>query len=92
VRTYAESVGLDPDQIVAEYKRLTEVQELNDSPAAQPSKGERHLYPFAGAILALAIVVFYIVTRESGRTARPPTTAPAPAQAPDLYRHPLPSL
>jgi cytoskeleton protein RodZ len=89
VRAYAESVGLDADQIVADFKRLTEVQELNDSPAAQPTKGERRLYPFAVAILALAIVVFYIVTRESGRTPQTPTAAPAPAQAPDLVPPPV---
>src|SRR5437763_6120378 len=31
VRTYADKVGLDPDQAVADYERLAEVHEPTDS-------------------------------------------------------------
>src|SRR5207247_1921964 len=52
VRAYAESVGLDPNQAVADYDRLVtarEVQETLPSAAAAPGPGrrERRLYPVA---------------------------------------------
>ena len=94
VRTFAEIVGLDPDQAVADYARVAEVREPNDalaSASARPGKGERHLYSAAVGILALAIAIFYVATREPGpstQTASPPpaiehsVVQPAPLTAP----------
>jgi cytoskeleton protein RodZ len=87
VRAYAERVGLDPDQAVADYERLAGAGEPAQTPSITanppPAKIERHLYLIAiGALLAL-IVVFYVVTRDTGniaQTAGP--TAPAPVSEP----------
>jgi len=82
VRAFAEKVGLDADQAVADYERLAEVRppELATPPEPEPvRKKDRHLYLLAIGALALVIVIFYVVTRESGHTAQ---TASAPPQAP----------
>src|SRR6185436_2837971 len=46
VRTYAERIGLDPDQAVEEYTRLTEFREVEVSRPGKtiPSRPSRHLY------------------------------------------------
>ncbi len=98
VRTYAERVGLDPDQTVADYERLAEYREpaepvqAADAPA---NKIERHLYTAAVGALVLLIAIFYLVTRSSGTTDEPaspalsattptpqPPQPPPPAEAP----------
>src|SRR5262249_25103525 len=84
VRTFAEAVGLDPDQAVADYERLSSVPQPGiDPPAAAglPPKTERHLYPVAVGILAIAVAIFYLMTRESGRKVEPVTPTPATAPA-----------
>ena len=84
IRSFAERVGLDPDQAIADYERLASVGEPNDIPSAEnlaPSGRERHLYPAAIAILAIAIGIFYFVTRESRPVqiaTQPPVSKPAP--------------
>src|SRR5262249_51281170 len=82
VRAYAERVGLDPDQAVADYERLAEVREpaveAISTPDPQPTKRERNLYPIALGALALVIIIFYIVTRESNRTPQTATASPPP--------------
>jgi cytoskeletal protein RodZ len=86
VRAFAEHVGLDPEQTVAEYERLITVREPVEevvvaAEAPAPAKSDRHLYPIAIGILAIAIAIFYIVTRDTGRTAEVPSTPPATAPA-----------
>jgi cytoskeletal protein RodZ len=84
IRTFAERVGLDPDEALADYERLVSAGEPNDVQSAThdaSTRRERHLYPAAVAILALAIGIFYFVTRESQpvQTATaPPISKPAP--------------
>ena len=86
VRTFAERIGLDPNQAVADYERLAEVREPSETLAAastQSSKTGRNLYPAAIGALALTIFIFYVVTRESAQTAQtanPPPPPPAVAQ------------
>jgi len=77
VRAYAENVGLDVEQVVAEYERLVAVREPNEvvMAAPPPPKSERNLYPIALGVLALAIAIFYIATRES-RTVEVPRSQP----------------
>jgi cytoskeleton protein RodZ len=104
VRAFAEKVGLDPDQAVAEYERLAEVRPPEAVPVATPEpekKKSPKLYPVAIGALLLLIVVFYVVTRESGRTAETasqtapaasPTTnpaAPPPTPAPESSNPPV---
>jgi cytoskeletal protein RodZ len=88
VRAFAEKVGLDADQAVADYERLAEVHppELVSPPEPAPARKKgRHLYPVAVGALAIVIVIFYVVTRESGQTAQtasaPPSAPVAPSQA-----------
>jgi cytoskeletal protein RodZ len=69
VRTFAERVGLDPDQAVADYERLTEYRDSAEpvhEAAAETSKMERHLYIGAAGALVLLIAIYYLVTRNSG--------------------------
>lgn len=102
VRAFAEKVGLDADQAVADYERLAEVRppEVVSTPEpASARKKDRHLYPIALGALAVVIVIFYIVNRESGHTAQTasaPPSAPAatsqPAQAPAPTIEPTPEV
>jgi cytoskeleton protein RodZ len=100
VRAFAEKVGLNPDEAVADYERLigshhpveaaaTPPQTPTPAPPPQTTrikKQQRYLYPIALAALIIVIAVFYIVNRESGRTAQ---TASAPAQ-PQVTTAPAP--
>ena len=102
VRSFAEAVGIDPAQAVADYERLSSVPQPGIDPpaaAAVPPKTERHLYPVAVGILAIAVAIFYLMTRESGQKSEPvtptPATAPAaqppsPAPAPEPVPAPAP--
>ena len=93
VRTYAEKVGLDPDQAVADYEQLAAVGEPAETaatPAPTNAKRDRHLYPLAIGVLLLVIIIFYVVTREAPHTAQTagapvaasPAAQPAPATPP----------
>jgi cytoskeleton protein RodZ len=82
VRTYAEKIGLDTEQAVADYERLAQVREpaeVQPPPAVRQEKSDRKLYPVAIVGLILLIIVFYVVTRESSNIAQ---TASAPPAAP----------
>jgi cytoskeleton protein RodZ len=70
VRSFAQAVGLDPDQAVSDYDQLASIRDPGDIGSVTPPapKGERYLYPIAIGVLAVAIALFYIATRESGRT------------------------
>jgi cytoskeleton protein RodZ len=86
VRAFAEKVGLDPDQAVADYERMAEVRQPEQAPAppqaaAPAAKSQRRLYPIAIAVLALVIVVFYVITRESGNIAQTASTPATPSVA-----------
>ena len=85
VRTYAERVGIDPDQAVTDYERLAEVREPAEAPRvepAPPAKIERHLHPVAVGALVLLIVIFYVVARQSGNTPQTASAPPAPVSQP----------
>src|SRR6267142_932212 len=51
VRTYAERIGLDPDQAVSDYERLVQVREPGPAAvlatAESSAKAPRSLYPIA---------------------------------------------
>jgi cytoskeleton protein RodZ len=70
VRSYAEKVGLNPDQAVADYRRMSEVQETaagSRTLNANPGAGDGRLYAVAVVLLALLIGIFYVATRKSGQ-------------------------
>jgi cytoskeleton protein RodZ len=95
IRAYAERVGLNPDQALADYDRLSVAAEepaetLQNVERASMRRSERNLYPIAAGILLLLVGVFYVVTRNgtTGSAAEPPPPAAAvkpatPAPAPE---------
>jgi cytoskeletal protein RodZ len=95
VRAFAEKVGLDADQAVADYERLAEVRqpEVASGPEPEPARRkDRHLYPIAIGALILVIAIFYVLTRESGHTAQTASApAPAPAAPPQPATTPAPT-
>jgi cytoskeletal protein RodZ len=77
IRTYAQRLGLDPNQAVADYERIftptvpeplaSVVKEVQDAPppdAAVARRG-RDYYPVAVAALIVLIAVFYVLNRNS---------------------------
>jgi cytoskeletal protein RodZ len=106
VRAFAEKVGLDPDQAVADYERLLNVHEPLEAAVATPreAKSNRHFYPLAIGGLFVVIVIFYLVTKETSNTAQtanpprptstgtvpPPTTTLAPVAEPVPSAPPTP--
>jgi cytoskeleton protein RodZ len=86
IRTYAERVGLDPDAALSEYEQLIKTHEPEQQVAflEEPvsSKGQKNFYPVVIGALALAIVIFYIVTRDSGNAVQTRTTAGVTASEP----------
>jgi cytoskeletal protein RodZ len=64
VRSYAEKVGLNPDQAVEDYCRMSEVPETTaGSRTAAPPISDRRLYAVAVALLALLIGIFYVASK-----------------------------
>src|SRR5687767_8249939 len=79
IRAYAEYLGIDSDQAVADYDRMSSatqqpVDVLDDADRA-PSRSEWNLYPVAAAVLLVLMAAYYFVTR------KPATTEPAPPRA-----------
>ena len=64
VRAYAVHLGLDPDQAVTEYSRLSATSDepleaLRESERASSRKAERSLLPLLAAILVVLIGAYY---------------------------------
>jgi cytoskeleton protein RodZ len=87
IRTYASSIGLDPDAALREYEQLQNIHQpepiVVEAPKQMPPppapRSERSFYaPVAIGGLALAIVIFYAVTRD-GDPASPTVPAAVPA-------------
>jgi cytoskeletal protein RodZ len=85
IRAYAEYLGLDSDQVVADYDRMSStVQEpadvLRDTDRVPARSSDWTLYLVAAGILVALMVAYYFVTRNS---TPPPleTAAVAPATA-----------
>jgi cytoskeletal protein RodZ len=98
VRTYAEKIGLDPEQAVNDYERLANVRAPGDTPLVSAARGEkktdRRLYSAAIGGLVLLVIIFYLVTRESSNTAQTasaPPSPPAAVSAPAVVQPPLPT-
>ena len=96
IRSYAEYLGLDPDQAVADYDRLSSAAQeplevLRDVERDSSRKSERNLYPIAAAILVVSILAYYLVTRKPANTNEPPqqtATAPTTEAAPEVPQTP----
>jgi cytoskeleton protein RodZ len=67
IRNYAERIGLDPEQAVADYEQVTGYREPveGQTPSAQrdSEKSRFSLYPLAVGALILLILIFYVVMR-----------------------------
>jgi cytoskeleton protein RodZ len=88
IRSYAERVGLDPEQALADYDKISiaveePVEVLRNVERASMRKSERSLYPIAAGLLALLIIVFYVVTRAGTGSAAEPAAPVMPAVAPE---------
>jgi cytoskeleton protein RodZ len=88
IRSYAERVGLNPDQALADYDKISiaveePVEVLRNVERASMRKSDRSLAPIAAGLLLMLVVVFYIVNRSSGTgsAAEPAPTPPAKAEA-----------
>ena len=94
VRAYAAHLGMDPDQAVSEYSRISSTSDepldvLRDVERASAKKAERSLYPVLAGILLLLVGAYYVVTRGSASKTVDATTneaqesiAPAPVAPP----------
>jgi cytoskeletal protein RodZ len=83
VRAYAAHLGMDPDQAVSEYSRISATSDepldvLRDGERASDRKAERNLYPVLAGILLLLIGAYYFATR--GSTSKNVDTATNAAQ------------
>lgn len=97
IRAYAERIGLDPEQALADYDRISAVVEepaevLRNVERASMRKTERNLYPIAAAILVLLIAVFYVVTRNGTESVAEPAPTPAAEQPAALVPTPDPPV
>jgi cytoskeleton protein RodZ len=86
IRSFAERVGLNPDQALADYDRISSaveepVEVLRNVERASMRKSERSLYPIAAGLLVILIVVFYVVTR-NGSAGSDEEAIPVPASPP----------
>jgi cytoskeleton protein RodZ len=86
IRAYAERIGLDPEQALADYDRISvtveePVEVLRNVERASMRKTERNLYPIAAGVLLLLIAVYYVVPRD-GATGSAAETAPAAQEQP----------
>jgi len=89
IRTYAERVGLNPEEAVAEYERLvrtTEPDVLVGSTPTPPPSSARGLYAASVVILVLLIAAYYFFNRATTATSvavnRPAVDATPPQPAP----------
>jgi cytoskeleton protein RodZ len=83
VRAYAAHLGMDADQAVSEYSRISATSDepldvLRDVERASDRKAERNLYPVLAGILLLLIGAYYVATR--GSASKPVDTATNTAQ------------
>ena len=92
IRSYAEYLGLDPEQAVADYDRMSaKVQEplevLRNEERESSRRSDRNLIPIAAAILVVSIVAYYLITRKPAADVAeqaPPAAAVAKVEAPPV--------
>jgi cytoskeletal protein RodZ len=96
IRAYAEYLGLDSEQAVADYDRMASAaQETIDvtRDADQPIRRspEWNLYIVAAAILLVLMAAYYFVTRKSASTGQvPPAAVAAAPETTDGHDAPVP--
>jgi cytoskeletal protein RodZ len=97
VKAYAERIGLDTDQVIADYERLIqpEIQEppeqaLEASPSIPEKSAERYLYPIALGVLILLILIYYLLSRDSGPNAEMANELPVVSQPVSIATPPAP--
>ena len=94
IRAYADYLGLDSDQAVADYDRMSSTAEeptdvLRDAERVPGRRPDWNLYLAAAAILVLLMVAYYFVTRNAATAGQefdtaavtPTTIQPAPSPA-----------
>ena len=94
VRAYAAHLGMDPEQAVAEYSRISAGSDepldvLRNVERESSKKAERNLYPVIVVLLLVLVVVYYFINRGSTQQQNDAAasdaiqeTAPPPAESP----------
>lgn len=82
IRSYAERIGLDQDQALADYDRLSVAVEepaegLRNVERESTRRTERNLYPIAAGILLVLIAGFYVMNRNAGEGSGDEPDSPA---------------
>lgn len=95
IRSYAEYLGLDPEQTVADYDRMcATVQEplevLRNEERESTRRSDRNLIPIAAAILVVSIVAYYLITRKPA--AEVPEQAPQAAAVAKVEAPPVETI
>ena len=101
IRTYAERVGVDPEQAVADYDRMSAPEEplevLRSAEGESATRNDRNLYLIAAAVLVVLVAGYYVATRRSASppdATAPPAVAqpsPPPASEPENVSTPIPA-
>src|SRR4051812_2147220 len=67
IRSYAERLGMDPDQAVAEYDRRANYKEppvMDGMRVSTTEKSNRALYPIVVGGLLILLIVLYVAIRQ----------------------------
>lgn len=91
IRAYAECLGINAEQAIADYDRISatkpeHVEVLPDT-ASETRSSDRYLYPVAAVILVVLVIAYYLVTR---KPAEPLPDQTAPSAAAQTVPEPLP--
>jgi cytoskeletal protein RodZ len=91
IRAYAEYLGLDSDQAVADYDRMSSsvdqepVDVLREADPASPRGVDWSLYPIAAAVLLVLLGAYYFVTRKPSTVTPPSEPVAVAQQTPDTH-------
>ena len=93
VRAYAAHLGMDPEQAVTEYSRISSTTDeplevLRNVERETSRRAERNLYPIIFGLLLLLVAVYYFVNR--GSTSKPVESA-VPNAVPEASTPPPPT-
>lgn len=86
IRTYAEHLGLAPEEAIAAYEKLIKPVEPEPELQAAPVRGKTTKIPVYGVAIAgliLMVAVYYVTTRPSERNNTAPPAAEAATPKPE---------
>jgi len=86
IKAYAEYLGLDAEQALADYDRMAStaqesLEEVRETEQPSSRSSDWKLYPIAAAILVVLMGAYYLVTRKPSAELDPPPQSPVAAQS-----------